>query len=94
MTSRERVIKALNHQEPDRVPLDLGATRQSGISASSYHRLKAHLGISTPTRVVDLIQFLAEVEQLVLDRFGVDVVGVFRPQTNVGYSIRRENWKP
>ena len=94
MTSRERVLKSLHYQEPDRVPIDLGATRQSGISASAYHRLKGYLGIRTPTRVVDLIQFLAEVEQPVLERFGVDVVGVFRPQTNPGYTIRRENWKP
>jgi uroporphyrinogen-III decarboxylase len=43
---------------------------------------------------VDLIQFLAEVEQPILDRFGVDAVGVFRPQTNPGIHIRRENWKP
>jgi uroporphyrinogen decarboxylase len=61
MTSRERVLRAINHQQPDRVPIDLGATRQTGIAASAYHRLKQRLGIPTPTRVVDLIQFLAEV---------------------------------
>ena len=94
MTSRERVLRAINHQETDRVPIDLGATRQSGISASTYHRLKQHLGISTPTRVVDLIQFLADVEQPILDRFGVDAVGVFRPDTNPGIGIKKENWKP
>ena len=94
MTSRERVLRAINHQETDRVPIDLGATRQSGISASTYHRLKQHLGMSTPTRLVDLIQFLADVEQPILDRFGVDVIGVFRPETNPGIGIRKENWKP
>jgi uroporphyrinogen decarboxylase len=94
MTSRERVLRALNHQQPDRAPIDLGATRQSGISASAYHQLKQRLNLHTPTRVVDLIQFLAEVEQPILDRFGVDVVGVFRPETNPGIPIRRENWKP
>jgi uroporphyrinogen decarboxylase len=94
MTSRERVLRAINHQEPDRVPIDLGATRQSGISASTYHRLKQHLGLRTPTRLVDLIQFLADVEQPILDRFGVDAVGVFRPDTNPGIAIRKENWKP
>lgn len=94
MTSRERVLRAINHQEPDRVPIDLGATRQSGISASSYHRLKQRLGIKTPTKLVDLIQFLADVEQPVLDRFGVDAVGVFRPETNPGLGILKENWKP
>lgn len=94
MTSRERVLFAINHQMPDRVPIDLGATRQSGISASAYHLLKEYLGIRTPTRVVDLIQMLAEVEVPILDRLGVDVVGVFRPETNPGLGIRRENWKP
>jgi len=94
MTSRERVWRAIHHQQPDRVPIDLGGTRQTGIAASAYHRLKQRLGIATPTRVVDLIQFLAEVEQPILDRFGVDAVGVFRPQTNPGIHIRRENWKP
>ncbi len=94
MTSRERVLRALNHQQPDRVPIDLGATRQSGIAVSAYHRLKQHLGIRTPTRMVDLIQVLAEVEQPILERFGVDAVGVFRPETNPGLGIPRENWKP
>jgi uroporphyrinogen decarboxylase len=94
MTSRERVLCAINHQTPDRVPIDLGATRQSGISASTYHKLKQHLGISSPTKVQDLIQFLADVEQPILDRFGVDAVGVFRMETNAHLGIRRENWKP
>jgi len=94
MTSRERVLRAINHQEPDRVPIDLGATRQSGISASSYHRLKKHLGLNTPTQLVDLIQMLAEVEQPVMDRLGVDAIGVFRNETNPGLGIRKENWKP
>lgn len=94
MTSRERVMRALNHQQPDRAPIDLGATRQSGIAASACYHLKERLNIHTPTRVVDLTQFLAEVEQPILDRFGVDAVGVFRPETNPGMPIRRENWKP
>ena len=45
MNSRERVLCALRHQQPDRVPIDLGGTRQSGIAASTYHRLKQQLGI-------------------------------------------------
>jgi hypothetical protein len=40
MNSRERIVCALNHQEPDRVPIDLGGTRQSGIAASCDHKLK------------------------------------------------------
>ncbi len=92
MLPRERVLCALNHQEPDRVPIDLGGTRQSGIAASAYHRLKQHLGIGTPTRVYDLYQMLAEVERPILERFGADVVGLNRKA--VAFGIRNEDWKP
>jgi uroporphyrinogen decarboxylase len=45
MTSRERVLKALHHEEPDRVPLDLGATRNSGILAPTYRALTEFLAL-------------------------------------------------
>jgi uroporphyrinogen decarboxylase len=38
MTSRERILMAINHREPDRVPVDLGATPSSGISAIGYDK--------------------------------------------------------
>ncbi|MBM3190929.1 MAG: hypothetical protein FJZ90_19700 [Chloroflexi bacterium] len=44
-TSRERVLMAVNHQEPNQVPIDLGGHRSSGIMAIAYDRLKRHLGI-------------------------------------------------
>jgi uroporphyrinogen decarboxylase len=69
MTSRERVLCALNHQQPDRLPVDVGGTSVSGIAASAYHRLKQHLGISSPTRVVDVYQMLAEPERPIMERF-------------------------
>ena len=92
MNSRERVLLTLNHQQPDRVPVDLGGTRQSGIAASTYHRLTRHLGISSTARVFDVYQMLAEVERPVQERFGVDVVGLYRPA--VAFGIRNEGWKP
>jgi uroporphyrinogen decarboxylase len=88
---RERVVAAINHQQPDRIPIDLGGTRQSGIAASTYHRLKQHLGLSSPTRVFDLYQMLAEVERPVRERFGADVVGLYRP--DVVFGIRNEGWR-
>ena len=79
MTSRERVIAAIEHREPDRVPIDLGATPSSGISAMAYGKLKAHLGISSGhTRIYDVVQQLAQPEDQILDRFGVDVIDVGR----------------
>ncbi len=92
MNSRERVLCALEHQQPDRVPIDFGGTRQSGIAASTYHRLKQHLGLDTPTRVYDLYQMLAEIEQPLLERFGADVIGLNRPV--VAFGIRNQDWKP
>lgn len=41
MNSRERLLKALDHQEPDRVPLDLGSTQVSGIHVVAYQNLIA-----------------------------------------------------
>ena len=60
MTSRERVLAAIRHQEPDRVPIDLGATAVSGIMAVYCNKLKTHLGIDEgQVRVYEPVQQLA-----------------------------------
>ena len=92
MNSRRRVLAAINHRQADRVPVDLGGTRQSGIAASTYHALKRHLNFTGPTRVFDLYQILAEIERPVLERFGADVVGLNRP--DVVFGIANDNFKP
>ena len=75
MNSRERVQATLRHQEPDRVPLDLGGMRSTGIMATAYGELRRYLGLSAGRiRVYDFGQQLAEPEPDVLERFGVDVV--------------------
>ncbi len=92
MTSRERVRRAIRHQQPDRVPLDLGSTLVTGIQASAYARLKEVLGIrGGVTRVYDPFQMLAEVEEPVKRAFGVDTFGIQLPTTIFGY--RNEDWK-
>ena len=48
LTSRERVRISLNHQEPDRLPIDFGAMRSTGINAIAYNRLKKYLGMKIP----------------------------------------------
>jgi len=45
MKSRQRVRLALNHEEPDRVPIDLGATIVTSIAKKAYLGLKQRLGI-------------------------------------------------
>lgn len=79
MTSRERVLAAIDHREPDRVPVDLGSNPSSGISAVAYASLRDYLGITEgATRVYDVVQQLAQPEAWCLDRFGIDVVDVGR----------------
>ena len=79
MTSRERVLAALNHQEPDRVPIDLSGHRSSGIAAMAYARLRDYLGLpKLPIRVYDPVQQLAIVDEDVLQRFKVDAIELGR----------------
>lgn len=88
MTSRERVLASVRHQQPDRVPVDLGGTPSSGISAIAYHNLKLHLGITQGhTRVYDVVQQLAQPEDTILDRFGVDVLDIGR-----AFNTHDEDW--
>ncbi|MCK9329129.1 MAG: methyltransferase [Candidatus Cloacimonetes bacterium] len=79
MTSRERVLNAINHKESDRIPLDLGSTRSSGISGIAYNNLKKELGIKTGhTRVFDVVQQIAQVEEPIIERFGIDTLDIGR----------------
>jgi uroporphyrinogen decarboxylase len=79
MNSRERVLKALSHNEPDRIPVDCSGHRSSGISAIAYARLRDHLGLEKrPIRVYDPIQQLAIVDEDVLQRFKVDTIELGR----------------
>jgi uroporphyrinogen decarboxylase len=88
MTSRERILAAIAHREPDRVPVDLGATPSSGISAIAYGRLKRHIGLTSDhTRVYDVVQQLAQPEDAILDRFGIDVLDIGRT-----FNTRDEDW--
>jgi len=74
MTSRERVLKAVNHQVPDRVPIDLGGMKASGIAVSACDKVKRRLGIRTPTKVLDPRFMIAVVEDELLQRLHADVV--------------------
>ncbi|MCX6900943.1 MAG: hypothetical protein NT105_19895 [Verrucomicrobia bacterium] len=74
MTSRERVSKAVNHQVPDRVPIDLGGMKASTIAVSAYDKVKRELGINTPTKVLDPRFMIAALEDEVLRRLHADVV--------------------
>jgi uroporphyrinogen decarboxylase len=86
MTSRERVWKAINHQEPDRVPLDIGGGTSSTLLIEGYDQLKQHLGIAGETRAMSKLFRQARLDEPVLCRLGSDT----RPLT----ARPPRNWTP
>jgi hypothetical protein len=95
VNARERVQIALAHEEPDRVPLDLGASAVTGIHVSSVYQLRQALGLDapgTPIKVIEPYQMLGEVEPNLMDALGVDVVGLGSEKTLFGF--KNEGWKP
>jgi len=88
MTSRERVLAAVAHKTPDKVPVDMGSTPSSGISATAYERLRKHVGRKDgATLVYDVVQQLAQPEEWALDRFGIDVVDLGRT-----FNTKESDW--
>jgi len=95
MKSYERVQKALNHQQPDYVPLDLGASPVTGMHVSSVYQLRQALGLDkpgTPVKVVEPYQMLGEIAPDLQDALGVDVVGLSGPKNMFGFE--NKDWKP
>ena len=95
MTSRERVIATLNHQEPDRVPLDLGASATTGMHVSTVYVLRQALDLDppgTPVKVVEPYQMLGEIAPDLVDALGVDVLPLDSGGTMFGFP--RTGWKP
>jgi uroporphyrinogen decarboxylase len=83
MTGRERVVCALRHQEPDRVPFDLGATANSGIHQRAYAAVRRYLELPpVPPRARDTIMQAAYVDEDLADLLDVDarsIAGYFTP---------------
>jgi len=69
MNSRERVLTALRHKEPDRIPIDLGGL-PSGIEVEAYDNLKKLIGFQSETKT--FVRDHVEIDEPILERFGVD----------------------
>ena len=95
MNSRQRVEAALSHQQPDIVPLDLGASPVSGMHVSSVYHLRQSLGLDapgTPVKVVEPYQMLGDIDPQLQNALGVDVVGLPGRRTMFGFESK--DWKP
>jgi len=53
LKSRERVLRALEHQEIDRIPIDLGGTHNSTMGTRAYNNFKKFLNIDSPTTILN-----------------------------------------
>ena len=95
MNSRGRVTLALNHQEPDRVPLDLGGSPTTGMHVSTVYALRQALKLDppgTPVKVIEPYQMLGEIAPDLHEALGIDVVGLSSKTTMFGF--KNENWNP
>jgi uroporphyrinogen decarboxylase len=90
MTGRQRVLAALNHEQPDRVPMDLGSTRDSSMVLGGYRELKEHLGIAGEDRIISRMMQAVEFDQAVLDALEIDTQGVFPPGPDAGGDVELE----
>jgi len=86
MTSAERIIAAINHRQPDKIPVDLGSSTVTGISGIAYNNLKKYLNIKGNSRIYDVIQQLAQVDMSIIDLLGIDALDINR------VSIENTEW--
>jgi len=92
MQSKNNLLKTLNHEQPDRVVVDFGATPVTGIHVLVVEKLRAHFGLeSKAVKVIEPYQMLGEVDEQLLEAMGVDVIGLSPPSDMFGN--RFENWK-
>ncbi len=92
MNSRENLIKTLNHEEPDRVVVDFGATPVTGIHVLLVEKLRAHFGLENrPVKVTEPYQMLGEVDDDLKEAMGVDVIGISPPSDMFGNKMA--GWK-
>jgi len=93
MTSKERVAAALDHKEPDRVPVDFGSTAVTGIHVSCVAALRDYFGLEKrPVKVHEPYQMLGWMDEDLKQALGLDVDGVFPPRTMFGFPAI--DWKP
>jgi hypothetical protein len=93
MTGKERVWAALNHKEPDAVPVDFGGTAVTGMHVDIVIALRDRYGLEKrPVKVHEPYQMLGFIDEDLKRALGIDIEGVYGAETIFGF--RNENWKP
>jgi len=91
MTSRERTVAALNHQQPDKIPLDIGGTFVTTMHVSCADDLRRHYGLPGPAKLAHPANMTAIIESDLQDAIGADIVEV--PGQYNTFGFKNENWK-
>lgn len=90
--SRRRVLDALSHREPDRIPVDFGGTSVTGIHVSVVAALREHFGLERrPVKIHEPMQMLGMIEEDLAAALQVDVAGMPRRKAHFGFTF--DNWK-
>jgi uroporphyrinogen decarboxylase len=93
MTSRERVLATIRHEEPDRVPIDIGGTGVTGVNLIAYGKLKRHLGLTEgAARIFHTWIQVAELEKAIAERLHTDTVTL--PRYRMCLGIPNKDFKP
>lgn len=91
--SKERVLAALSHHQPDRIPIDFGGTPVTGIHVSCVADLRDYFGLEKRlVKVWEPYQMLGSLDEDLKQAIGLDIDGVYLPKSNFG--LRNRDWKP
>ena len=77
MTHRERVVTALSHKQPDKVPIDLGSTINSSMVVEGYEKLKKHFEYESENRLCNRMMRAVLMDEPMLQALDIDTRGVF-----------------
>jgi len=92
MTSKQRLRAAIEHRQPDRVPVDFGASFITGIHCSVVEQLRRHYGLPEhPVRICEPYQMLGHIDDDLRAALGIDTVPMLPHRTIFGFS--NENWR-
>lgn len=73
------MLASIAHREPDKVPVDIGGTPSSSISAIAYNNLANYCNFSDKTNnIYDIVEQVTQPSDEFIDRFNIDVIDVGR----------------
>ena len=91
-TSKQCFVQTINHSQPGRVVVDFGATTVTGIHVLIVEKLREYYGLEKkPVKVIEPYQMLGEIEEDLISKMDIDVIGLFGEKNMFG--IRNTGWK-